>query len=88
MVLTAFITTVNLRGVRESGMANAIPAYLFLGAISLMIVTGLVRALICIPSLVDQATSQPNRFYASHEPDFSAWYRHYRSAVSSRVTAY
>lgn len=44
LVLTAFITIVNLRGVRESGGAFAVPAYVFLAAILLMIGTGVVRA--------------------------------------------
>ncbi|WP_106974070.1 APC family permease [Kitasatospora phosalacinea] len=39
----ALLTAVNLRGVRESGRAFAAPTYLFIGAILLMVVTGLVR---------------------------------------------
>ncbi|MFJ9522991.1 APC family permease, partial [Kitasatospora sp. NPDC101801] len=39
----AVLTAMNLRGVRESGNAFAAPTYLFIGAILLMIVTGLVR---------------------------------------------
>ncbi|MFB7944368.1 APC family permease [Kitasatospora phosalacinea] len=37
------LTAVNLRGVRESGRAFAAPTYLFVGAVLLMVVTGLVR---------------------------------------------
>ncbi|RAJ41804.1 amino acid/polyamine/organocation transporter (APC superfamily) [Kitasatospora sp. SolWspMP-SS2h] len=40
---TALLTAVNLRGVRESGRAFAAPTYLFIGAILLMVATGLVR---------------------------------------------
>jgi amino acid transporter len=40
-----FIMLVNLRGVRESGTAFALPSYFFLGMISLTALTGLVRYL-------------------------------------------
>ncbi|MFI5528757.1 APC family permease [Kitasatospora sp. NPDC051853] len=39
----ALLTAMNLRGVRESGKAFATPTYLFIGAMLLMIATGLVR---------------------------------------------
>ncbi|MER5865140.1 APC family permease [Kitasatospora sp. NPDC002040] len=39
----ALLAAMNLRGVRESGNAFAAPTYLFIGAMLLMIVTGLVR---------------------------------------------
>ncbi|MFC6595148.1 APC family permease [Kitasatospora paranensis] len=39
----ALLTAMNLRGVRESGKAFAAPTYVFIGAILLMIATGLVR---------------------------------------------
>lgn len=39
----ALLTAVNLRGVRESGRAFAAPTYLFIGAVLIMVVTGLVR---------------------------------------------
>ncbi|MGY1711554.1 APC family permease [Geodermatophilus sp. SYSU D00758] len=41
--LVALLAALNLRGVRESGRAFAAPTYLFITAILLMIVTGLVR---------------------------------------------
>jgi len=37
---TLLIMVVNLRGVRESGLAFAFPAYTFLGAMGALIVTG------------------------------------------------
>lgn len=43
LALVALVMVVNLRGVRESGMAFAIPAYIFLGFMVLMVGTGLVR---------------------------------------------
>ena len=39
------ITVINLRGVRESGTAFAIPTYLFLASVGAMIVTGVIRML-------------------------------------------
>ena len=45
-IAVAFIlllTAVNLRGVKESGVAFAIPTYLFIGSVLLMIGTGVVR---------------------------------------------
>ncbi|MFJ3794456.1 APC family permease [Kitasatospora sp. NPDC090091] len=41
----AILAAMNLRGVRESGKAFAAPTYLFIGAILIMIITGLIRAL-------------------------------------------
>ncbi|MBV8932868.1 MAG: APC family permease, partial [Kutzneria sp.] len=40
------ITGMNLRGIRESGTAFAIPTYAFMGGIGVMIVWGLVRAFV------------------------------------------
>ncbi|GMA31443.1 APC family permease [Litorihabitans aurantiacus] len=40
----ALLTVVNLRGVRESGTAFAVPVYLFMGAIGLMALFGTVQA--------------------------------------------
>ncbi len=39
----AFITWINLRGVRESGTVFAIPTYAFVGGVLLMILIGLIR---------------------------------------------
>jgi amino acid transporter len=41
--LVALLAAVNLRGVRESGRAFAVPTYLFIAGIMVMIVTGLIR---------------------------------------------
>jgi amino acid transporter len=43
VVLVALLAAANLRGVRESGKAFAVPTYLFISGIAVMIVTGLVR---------------------------------------------
>jgi amino acid transporter len=41
--LIALLVAANLRGVRESGKTFAVPTYLFIGGIVVMIVTGLLR---------------------------------------------
>ncbi|WP_114905539.1 APC family permease [Ornithinimicrobium murale] len=43
--LIALLTLINLRGVRESGRALAVPVYAFLGALGILIVTGAVQLL-------------------------------------------
>jgi amino acid transporter len=43
LVLVALLAAANLRGLRESGKAFAVPTYLFAGGVFVMIVTGLVR---------------------------------------------
>lgn len=44
LFLVLVVTVINLRGVRESGIAFAIPAYLFLGAIFILIGVGIFKA--------------------------------------------
>ena len=39
----AVIAVMNLRGVRESGTAFAIPTYVFIGVVGLMIIWGVTR---------------------------------------------
>src|SRR3954471_16551617 len=46
VVAIVVLTAVNLRGIRESGTAFAIPTYAFMGGVFLMIVYGLVRSLL------------------------------------------
>jgi amino acid transporter len=41
--LVVLLAAANLRGVRESGKAFAIPTYLFAGGVAVMIITGLIR---------------------------------------------
>jgi amino acid transporter len=43
VLVIAVITLMNLRGIRESGTAFAIPTYCFIGAVSIMIFWGLIR---------------------------------------------
>jgi amino acid transporter len=44
VLLVAFITVVNLRGLRESGTIFALPTYFFVATALLMIVVGMIRA--------------------------------------------
>ncbi len=44
IVCVVLLVTVNLRGVAEASKAFALPTYLFIGSIGLMIVVGIVRA--------------------------------------------
>jgi amino acid transporter len=43
VLVVAAIAVLNLRGARESGTAFAIPTYVFIGTVSLMIIWGLIR---------------------------------------------
>ncbi|MEU3711837.1 APC family permease [Streptomyces catenulae] len=45
LCFVALLTAMNLRGVRESGRAFAAPTYLFVGAVLIMVGTGLIRYL-------------------------------------------
>lgn len=49
------IILVNLRGVREASFAFAIPTYIFIGSVAVMIVVGLVRTLIGDPPVASSA---------------------------------
>ncbi len=58
-ILTVLV--VNLRGVRESGRVFAVPTYLFIAALSVMIVAGLWQIMLGrTPSTVITATSKPS----------------------------
>jgi amino acid transporter len=52
----ALLTAMNLRGVRESGRAFAVPTYAFVGGVMLMIGIGLFRALIGSPPVAESAS--------------------------------
>jgi amino acid transporter len=45
LVILGIITIVNLRGTRESGMAFALPTYLFIGALGIVLAVGIERAI-------------------------------------------
>ncbi|MCU4673818.1 APC family permease [Microbacterium fluvii] len=49
------IIVVNLRGVREASQAFAIPTYVFIGSVAVMIVTGLVQWMLGAPPVASSA---------------------------------
>ncbi|MET0725787.1 MAG: APC family permease [Leifsonia sp.] len=49
------LAAVNLRGVSESSKTFAIPTYLFIGSVGLMIVTGLVKTAMGVPPVAESA---------------------------------
>lgn len=49
------LAAVNLRGVRESSKAFAVPTYLFIGSIALMVVVGLARTIAGDPPVAESA---------------------------------
>lgn len=49
VVVITLVAAVNLRGVRESGAAFAVPVYAFIFAIGAMIITGLVQYFLGVP---------------------------------------
>jgi amino acid transporter len=46
LAILVLITMVNLRGVRESGLAFVVPTYLFIGTLLIVIAIGMVKALL------------------------------------------
>jgi amino acid transporter len=64
--LVALLAAANLRGVRESGKAFAVPTYLFISGIVVMIVTGLVRWFFTDEGLV----SETARYAVEAEPAY------------------
>ena len=49
------IVVVNLRGVREASLLFAVPTYIFIGSVAVMIVTGIVRTLMGDPPVASSA---------------------------------
>jgi amino acid transporter len=67
IAVVVLLTAVNLRGLRESGTAFAIPTYLFTFGVLLMIVTGLIRAAVGQTAVAESAawTIRPESNYAT-----------------------
>ncbi|WP_225235351.1 APC family permease [Klenkia terrae] len=57
VALVAFLAAANLRGLRESGKSFAVPTYLFVAGILVMVVTGLVKYFFTDASLVAESAS-------------------------------
>ena len=66
VTLVALLAAANLRGVRESGKAFALPTYLFISGIAVMIVTGLIRWFLADGGLV----SETARYTVEAEPAY------------------
>src|SRR3954449_8594510 len=67
VVLVALLVAANLRGVRESGKTFAVPTYLFIGGIVVMIVTGFVRDFVLDDRVVAESANygiEPESGYA------------------------
>ncbi|MEV0847169.1 APC family permease [Streptomyces sp. NPDC049954] len=58
IVVVALLTVMNLRGVRESGKLFAIPTYIFVGGVFLMIIWGVVRGV-----LLNETLASPTADY-------------------------
>ena len=65
--LVALLAAANLRGVRESGKAFAIPTYLFISGIAVLIVTGLIRYFFTDAGIV----SETARYTVTPEPAYA-----------------
>jgi len=57
VVLVALLVAANLRGVRESGKTFAVPTYLFIAGVMVMIVTGLIRDLVTDSPVVAESAA-------------------------------
>ena len=55
VVVVAVIAVMNLRGVRESGTAFAIPTYVFIGVVALLIIWGLTKVAFGHPPVAESA---------------------------------
>ena len=64
--LVALLAAANLRGVRESGRAFAVPTYLFISGITVLIVTGLIRYFFTDAGMV----SETARYTVTPEPAY------------------
>src|SRR5262249_52429503 len=62
LAILAFITLVNLRGVRESGLAFVLPTYLFIASMQIVLGIGVVKAVLAggRPEAVEAPPALPN----------------------------
>ncbi|WP_233492233.1 APC family permease [Blastococcus sp. TF02A-30] len=65
--LVALLAAANLRGLRESGKTFAVPTYLFITGIGIMIVTGLVRWFVTDGGLV----AETSQYTVTPEPEYT-----------------
>jgi amino acid transporter len=67
VTLVGLLAAANLRGLRESGKTFAVPTYLFITGIGVMIVTGLVRWFVTDDGLVAETA----QYTVSPEPEYT-----------------
>ncbi|NEK85682.1 APC family permease [Blastococcus saxobsidens] len=65
--LVTLLAAANLRGVRESGRAFAVPTYLFISGILVMIVTGLIRYFVTDEGI----TAETSAYTVTPEPGYT-----------------
>jgi amino acid transporter len=96
LAILALITLVNLRGVREAGLAFVVPTYLFIGSLLLVLAVGTVKALLAggRPAPVETPPPLPA---AATAASLWLWLRSFASgctamtgveAVSNGITAF
>ena len=68
VLVVATIAVMNLRGVKESGIAFAIPTYCFVGVVALMIVTGVIKL-----AMGDQLHAQSASYHIKSARDFTGF---------------
>jgi amino acid transporter len=68
VLAVAVIAVLNLRGVRESGTAFAIPTYCFVGLVTLLIIWGLTKV-----SLGDHLHAQSASYHIKHVQDYTGF---------------
>lgn len=68
VLAVAAIALLNLRGVRESGTAFAIPTYCFVGTVSLLIIWGVTKL-----ALGDHLTAQSAHYHVKNVQDFTGF---------------
>jgi amino acid transporter len=68
VLVVAVIAVMNLRGVKESGIAFAIPTYFFVGSVALMVITGVVKL-----GLGDHLTAQSANYHVKNVRDFAGF---------------
>ena len=68
VLVVATIAVMNLRGVKESGIAFAIPTYCFVGAVALMVVTGVIKL-----AMGDHLQAQSASYQVKSTRDFAGF---------------
>jgi amino acid transporter len=81
LAILALITLINLRGVRESGLAFAVPTYLFVFSLLTVLLLGTVRALLA-GGRPEAMAASPTETDGSTAPVVATWWLLMRSFAS------